>query len=82
VKTFFDQQVHQVLGPGVHAKRIALLADATLGVMHAALLAVCTITVIEIRPPNRPYGKLRSLPPAQGRDRGHQTICSKSYAKA
>jgi hypothetical protein len=41
------QQVHQlldeVLGPGLHAKRIASLADATLGVMHTASLAVCTI---------------------------------------
>jgi hypothetical protein len=40
-------QVHQllgeVLGPGLHAKRIASLADATLGVMHTASLAVCTI---------------------------------------
>jgi hypothetical protein len=31
------------LGPGLHAKRIASLADATLGVMHTASLAVCTI---------------------------------------
>ena len=30
-------------GPGLHAKRIASLADATLGVMHTASLAVCTI---------------------------------------
>ena len=46
-KTFSHQQVHQlldeVLRPGVHAKRIASLADATLGVMHTASLAVCTI---------------------------------------
>ena len=46
-KTFSHQQVHQlldeVLGPGLHAKRIASLADATLGVMHTASLAVCTI---------------------------------------
>ena len=45
-KTFSHQQVHQlldeVLGPGLHAKRIASLADATLGVMHMASLAVCT----------------------------------------
>jgi hypothetical protein len=38
-KTFSRQQVHQlldeVLGPGLHAKRIASLADATLGtVLH------------------------------------------------
>jgi len=32
-----------VLGPGLHAKRIASLTDATLGVMHTASLAVCTI---------------------------------------
>jgi hypothetical protein len=35
-KTFSHLQVHQlldeVLGPGLHAKRIASLADATLGV--------------------------------------------------
>ena len=34
-QTFSHQQVHQllegVLGPGLHAKRIASLADATLG---------------------------------------------------
>ncbi len=46
-KTFSGQQVHQlldeVLGPGLHAKRVASLADATLGVMHTASLAVCTI---------------------------------------
>jgi hypothetical protein len=30
-------------GPGLHAKRIASLADGTLGVIHAASLAVCTI---------------------------------------
>src|SRR5580698_9759624 len=46
-KTFSHQQVHQlldeVLGPGLHAKRIGSLADATLGVMHTASLAVCTI---------------------------------------
>src|ERR1700747_351258 len=46
-KTFSHQQVHQlldaVLGPSLHAKRIASLADATLGVMHTASLAVCTI---------------------------------------
>ena len=46
-KTFSHQQVHQlqdeVLGPGLHARRIASLADATLGVMHTASLAVCTI---------------------------------------
>src|SRR5260370_15765806 len=46
-KTFSHQQVHQlldeVMGPGLHAKRIASLADATLGVMHTASLAVCTI---------------------------------------
>src|ERR1700720_1072518 len=46
-KTFSHQQVHQlldeVLGPGLHAKRIASLADAALGVMHTASLAVCTI---------------------------------------
>ena len=46
-KTFSHQQVHQlldeVLGPGLHAKRIASLAGATLGVMHTASLAVCTI---------------------------------------
>ena len=46
-KTFSHQQVHQlldeVLGPGLHAKRVASLADATLGVMHTASLAVCTI---------------------------------------
>jgi hypothetical protein len=46
-KTFSHQQVHQlldeVLGPGLHAKRIASLADATLGAMHTASLAVCTI---------------------------------------
>jgi len=39
-KTFSHQQVHQlldeVLGPGLHAKRIASLADATLGVMGTA----------------------------------------------
>ena len=46
-KTFSHQQVHQLLdemlGRGLHAKRIASLADATLGVMHTASLAVCTI---------------------------------------
>ena len=46
-KTVSHHQVHQlldeVLGPGVHAKRIASLAHATLGVMHTASLAVCTI---------------------------------------
>jgi Transposase DDE domain len=46
-ETISHQQVHQlldeVLGPGLHAKRIASLADATLGVMHTASLAVCTI---------------------------------------
>ena len=46
-KTFSHQQVHQlldeVLGPCLHAKRIASLADATLGVMHTASMAVCTI---------------------------------------
>jgi hypothetical protein len=46
-KTFSHQQVHQfldeVLGPGLHAKRVASLADATLGVMQSASLAVCTI---------------------------------------
>jgi hypothetical protein len=46
-QTFSHQQVHQlldeVLRPGLHAKRIASLADATLGVMHTASLAVCTI---------------------------------------
>src|SRR5271167_4216819 len=46
-QTFSHQQVHQlldeVLGPGLHAKRIASLADATLGVMHTASMAVCTI---------------------------------------
>ena len=46
-KIFSHQQVHQlldeVLGPGLHAKRIASLADATLGVMHTASMAVCTI---------------------------------------
>src|SRR6202789_1993420 len=46
-KTFSHQQVHQlldeVLGPDLHAKRVASLADATLGVMHTASLAVCTI---------------------------------------
>ncbi len=46
-KTFSHPQVHQlldeVLGPGLHAKRIASLADAALGVMHTASLAVCTI---------------------------------------
>ena len=46
-KTFSHQQVHQlldeVLRPGLHAKRIASLADATLGVMRTASLAVCTI---------------------------------------
>src|SRR5271169_4892977 len=46
-KTFSHQQVHrlleEVLGPSLHAKRIASLADATLGVMHTASLAVCTI---------------------------------------
>jgi hypothetical protein len=46
-ETFSHQQLHQlldeVLGPGLRAKRIASLADATLGVMHAASLAVCTI---------------------------------------
>jgi len=45
--TFSHQQVHQfldeVLGPGLHAKRVASLADATLGVMQSASLAVCTI---------------------------------------
>ena len=37
-KTLSDQQVHQlldeVLGLGLHLKRIASLADATLGVMR------------------------------------------------
>ena len=46
-KTFSHQQVHQlldeVLAPGLHAERIASLADATLGLMHTASLAVCTI---------------------------------------
>ena len=46
-KTFSHQQVHQLLdemlGRGLHAKRIASLADAALGVMHTASLAVCTI---------------------------------------
>src|SRR6201985_2794748 len=46
-ETFSHQQVHQlldeVLRPSLHAKRIASLADATLGVMHTASLAVCTI---------------------------------------
>src|SRR5258708_28495894 len=46
-KTFSHQQVHQlldeVLGPGLHAKRIASLAAARLGVMNTASLAVCTI---------------------------------------
>ena len=46
-KTFSRQQVHQfldeVLGSGLHAKRVASLADATLGVLHSASLAVCTI---------------------------------------
>ncbi len=46
-QTFSHQQVHQlldeVLRAGLHAKRIASLADATLGVMHTASLAVCTI---------------------------------------
>ena len=39
-KAISHQQVHQlldeVLGPGLHAKRVASLADATLGVMHTA----------------------------------------------
>ena len=46
-ETFSHRQVHQmvdaVLRPGLHAKRIASLADATPGVMHAAPLPVCTI---------------------------------------
>ena len=46
-KTISHQQVHQlldeVLGSDLHAKRVASLADATLGVMHTASLAVCTI---------------------------------------
>src|ERR1700712_1250911 len=46
-RTFSHQQVYQlldeVLAPGLHAKRIASLADATVGVMHTASLAVCTI---------------------------------------
>ena len=46
-KTVSHHQVHQlldeVLGPGLHAQRLASLADATLGVMHTASLAVCTI---------------------------------------
>ena len=42
-KTFSHLQVHQVLGPALHAKHIASLADATLGVMHTPSLAVCTI---------------------------------------
>src|SRR3978361_962474 len=46
-KTFSHQQGHllldEMLGRGVHAKRIASLADATLGVMHTTSLAVCTI---------------------------------------
>ncbi len=46
-KTVCHQQVHQLLdealGAGLHAKRIASLADATLGVMCTASLAVCTI---------------------------------------
>jgi len=46
-KTISHQQVHrlldEVLGSDLHAKRVASLADATLGVMHTASLAVCTI---------------------------------------
>jgi len=46
-QTFTPHQVHQfldeVLGAGLHAKRVASLADATLGVLHSASLAVCTI---------------------------------------
>ena len=37
------QFLDEVLGPGLHAKRVASLADATLGVMQSASLAVCTI---------------------------------------
>jgi hypothetical protein len=37
------QFLGQALGPAVHAKRIASLADATLGALHSASLAVCTI---------------------------------------
>ena len=37
------QFLGQALGPEVHAKRIASLADATLGALHSASLAVCTI---------------------------------------
>jgi hypothetical protein len=48
-ETISHQQVHQlldeVLGPGLHAKRVASLADATLGVMHTASLAVCRLAM-------------------------------------
>jgi hypothetical protein len=37
------QFLGQALGPAVHAKRIDSLADATLGALHSASLAVCTI---------------------------------------
>jgi len=46
-KTCSHDQVHgfldEVLGAGLHAKRIAALADATTGVLQTASLAVCTI---------------------------------------
>src|SRR3978361_469178 len=46
-KTISHQQVHrlldEVLGSDLHAERVPSLADATLGVMHTASLAICTI---------------------------------------
>ena len=46
-KRFSFNQVRQVLGSvldlDLHAKRIDSLCDATLGVLHSASLAVCTI---------------------------------------
>lgn len=44
---FLSNQIRQVLGgalgPDIHAKRVASLCDATLGVLRSASLAVCAI---------------------------------------
>jgi hypothetical protein len=51
---FSFNQVRQVLGSvldqDLHAKRIEALCNATLGVLHGACLAVCTIGQ-DSRPP-------------------------------
>src|SRR3954465_4342691 len=75
---FSINQVRQVLGGvlghDLHAKRVASLCDATLGVLHGASLAVCTIGhgLAAARGLNSKHATKQSLPP---RRRGWTACC-------